>query len=270
MCDVIYIVASWLREEDRIPATAALPKKKWKQKLRQEWQQITGHTVQVRRPRHTLEEAAKLFAALPAADPRLRLLLELAAELRLGQAVRAKRTDLQLGEEGGFRLGRFVVHGNGKKKGEVVDLHPELRATVDKALNHGYLADAEAAYQRGEVEDYLLFPAGRLKEGRALLARCLDQPLGPKSVRSFFAKLEDAAGVTHQPGRACYGLRRQATDLAPEYEQNARVLNRLTGHVRSETREQVYQDRASDAIRARAAVARQSMRRRLYEVAVAG
>ncbi len=90
-----------------------------------------------------------------------------------------------------------------------------------------------------------------------------------RSVQSLFAKLEAAAGVTDPPGRACYGLRRQATDLAPEYEQDARVLNRLTGHVRSETREQVYQDRVSDAIRARAAVARQSMRRRMHEVAAA-
>jgi hypothetical protein len=37
-----------------------------------------------------VDEVAALFAALPAADPRLRLLFELAAELRAGQAVRAR------------------------------------------------------------------------------------------------------------------------------------------------------------------------------------
>lgn len=44
-----------------------------------------------------------------------------------GQAVRGKRSDLILEPVGGFGLGRFVVHGRGKKHGEVVDLHPELR-----------------------------------------------------------------------------------------------------------------------------------------------
>lgn len=36
-------------------------------------------------------------------------------------------------------------------------------------------------------------------------------------------------------GRAFYGLRRQATALAPEFEQDARVLNRLSGHADSNT-----------------------------------
>jgi len=38
-------------------------------------------------------------------------------------------------------------------------------------------------------------------------------------------------------GRAFYGLRRQATDLAPEFATDARVLNRLSGHLDSATRE---------------------------------
>ena len=52
---------------------------------------------QVLRARHAVDEVAALFAALPQADPRLRLLVELAAELRAGQAVRARRTDLTFG-----------------------------------------------------------------------------------------------------------------------------------------------------------------------------
>jgi hypothetical protein len=43
-----------------------------------------------------MDEVAAIFAALTEGDPRLRLLVELAAELRAGQAVRARRTDLQL------------------------------------------------------------------------------------------------------------------------------------------------------------------------------
>jgi hypothetical protein len=35
---------------------------------------------------------------------------------------------------------------------------------------------------------------------------------------------------------------RQATDLAPEFAQDARVLNRISGHTDSATRERIYQD----------------------------
>ncbi|HEX6748760.1 MAG TPA: hypothetical protein VF092_15790 [Longimicrobium sp.] len=263
MCDMLYGVASWLRQEELIPETAALPKRNWKVRLKQEWQALTGVRVEPKRPRHSVDEVALIFAALPAADPRLRLLVELAAELRAGQAVRAKRSDLVLDAVGGFGLGRFIVHGRGKKHGEVVDLHPELRALVDEVLSEGYLSVAEAALRRKEIEDYYLFPAGRLKEGKALLDWVTRQPLGPTAIRDMFRALEKAAGVEHQAGRSFYGLRRQATDLAPEFAQDARVLNRLTGHLDSATRERVYQDPQNEIVRARAAKARREMRQYL-------
>jgi hypothetical protein len=145
MCVTLYAAATWLRGEGLIPDTAALPRPGWKAKLKEEWRVTTGHRVECHQPRHSLDEVAALFAALPQADPRLRLLVELAAELRAGQAVRGRRSDLHLDESGGFGLGRFVVHGAGKKHGEVVDLHPELRALVDEVLSTGYLADPLAA-----------------------------------------------------------------------------------------------------------------------------
>jgi integrase len=79
----------------------------------------------------------------------------------------------------------------------------------------------------------------------------------------MFCEVERLAGVEHQPGRAFYGLRRQATDLAPEFAQDARVLNRLSGHAESSTRERVYQDQQNELVRARAAKARRKMRRHL-------
>jgi hypothetical protein len=45
----------------------------------------------------------------------------------------------------------------------------------------------------------------------------------PREVRATFVDLERIAGVEHRRGRSFYGLRRQATDLAPEFSQDARV-----------------------------------------------
>jgi len=264
MCVVLYAVAAWLRGEGKIPESAALPRPGWKAKLKEEWRVSTGRRVESQQPRHTVDEVAAIFAALTEGDPRLRLLVELAAELRAGQAVRARRTDLQLAG-GGFGLGRFVVHGAGKKHGEVVDLHPELRELVDEVLSTGYLADAEAAYRRGEIEDYFLFPAGRLHRGMARVERATVQPLGPTAIRKMFVAVERIAGVEHVEGRAFYGLRRQATDLAPEFASDARVLNKLSGHLDSATRERIYQEKENQKVRARAAETRRSMRNFLRE-----
>lgn len=265
-CVMLYAIASWLRQEGLIPDSAAIPKARWKVKLREEWRALTGHRVEVQRPRHQVDEVAAIFAALPKADPRLRLLIELAAELRAGQAVRAKRSDLILDEGvGGFGLGRFIVHGAGKKHGETVDLHPELRALVDEVLSTGYLSEAENAYRCGEVADYFLFPTGKLKGGCVPLCRATDKPVSDHSLRVMFRDLEAIAGVEHRRGRAFYGLRRQATDLAPEFAQDAQVLNRISGHSDSATRERIYQDPQNERVRARAAEARRNMRAFLAE-----
>ena len=59
-CVILYAVASWLRQEELIPDTAALPKPRWKAKLREEWRIATGRRVEVRRPRHTVDEVAAI------------------------------------------------------------------------------------------------------------------------------------------------------------------------------------------------------------------
>lgn len=264
-CVVLFAIASWLRQEGLIPDTAALPKPRWKVRLREEWRALTGHRVEVNRPRHDVDEVAAIFAALPEGDPRLRLLIELAAELRAGQAVRARRSDLILEAVGGFGLGRFVVHGNGKKHGEIVDLHPELRTLVDEVLSNGYLSEAETAFQRGEIPDYFLFPGGKLPRGSVPVSRATAGYLSDWTLRGLFKALEVIAGVAHKQGRALYGLRRQATDLAPEFANDAQVLNRISGHADSTTRERIYQDPNNERVRAKAAEARRSMRAFLAE-----
>jgi hypothetical protein len=77
--------------------------------------------------------------------------------------------------------------------------------------------------------------------------------------------LEAIAGVEHKTGRAFYGLRRQATDLAPEFAADARVLNSISGHADSATRERIYQEKENERVRAKAAKARRSMRAFLAE-----
>lgn len=261
-CIGLYTIAGWLRQEQLIPESAALPKRGWKTKLKDEWRALTGRRVEPERPRHSVEEVSRIFAALPQGDPRLRLLIELAAELRVGQAVRAQRSDLILEAVGGYGLGRFVVHGAGKKHGEIVDLHPELRTLVDEILTTCYLADAEAAYQRGEIGEYYLF-RGQAPEKQGSDRSLPGQTVNPKALREMFYRVKKLAGVEHQPGRAFYGLRRQATYLAPEFAQDARVVNRLSGHTESTTPERIYQDPRNERVRARAAEARREMRRHL-------
>jgi hypothetical protein len=141
-----------------------------------------------------------------------------------------------------------------------VELHPELRALVDETLATGYLSDAEIAYRWEEIPDYYLFPAGRLRRGKVRVDLAKAGYLGPTAVRDMFRALEKLAGVEHQPGRSLYGLRRQATDLAPEFAQDARVLNRLSGHLDSATRGRMYQDPMNEVVLARAAKARREMR----------
>lgn len=52
-----------------------------------------------------------------------------------------------------------------------------------------------------------------------------------------------------------------ATDMAPEFAQDARVPNRLSGHSDSSTRERVYQDPLNELVLARAAKVRRDMRK---------
>lgn len=264
--EMMYSIAQWLRDEEMIPRTAAVPRSNWKAKLREEWESVTEVMIEVNRPRFTKVEFARLLAKAHKVRPQLKLLLEVGAELRGGQVRRCRRSDLEL-KGGGFGLGRLHVRGRGRKKGEIVDLHPELRALIDYILTEGYLRDAEAAFRTGEISDYYLFPAGRLRQGRARVDLAATKHVNRRTLNDWFRELERAAGVEHKPGRAFYGLRRYATDLAPEFETDDRVLNRLTGHIDTKTRTTIYQDQQDDEMRARAARARRAMRNHLSEVA---
>jgi hypothetical protein len=144
MVDAIYSVAAWLREH-RIPADAARPPAQWRKSLKEEWAQRTGkRRSRPHRPRHTVEEYRRIFAATtdPRIDPRIRLAIELAAECRTGQVLRCTRrmlvlpgnvpNDFESAPPGS--LGQIEIPGAGKKHGEVVVFTPEQRRAVDDAL----------------------------------------------------------------------------------------------------------------------------------------
>ena len=70
----------------------------------------------------------------------------------------------------------------------------------------------EEAWRRREIEDYPLFPAGRIKGGKA---KRVAEPrvLSRDAARKMSRQLEAVAGVASLKGRAGYGVRRIATTL---------------------------------------------------------
>jgi hypothetical protein len=163
-------------------------------------------------------------------------------------------------------LGWIDVPDNGRKRGETVMFTPEQRRAVDRALT-GFLALYEAAWRKGIMSDYLLFPSAGIR-GRRSNAEC-DEPfeVSPSArhwdrtkARRAFHDLERIAGVKVVKGRGWYGLRRVAADLAEALTPDARVKNALGGWVDSETRMRIYQDHQSKIVRVMAADVRRRMR----------
>jgi hypothetical protein len=274
--DAIYSVAAWLREEHFLPVDVAQPPAQWRKALREEWGQRTGkRRMRPSRPRHTAAEYRGIFATIsdPRVDPRIRLAIELAAECRTGQVLRCTRGMLALPDvapedyesAAPGSLGQIEIHGAGKKHGEVVVLTPEQRRAVDDALA-GYLANYEAAWRAGQIDDYYLFPGSKMRmldaNGRRWTRKLRTgvKPLSRDGARVAFKELEAIAKVDHVEGRGWYGLRRIAADLAESATTDDRVKDRLGGWQDSETRKQIYQDRQTDELRTEAAKVRRELR----------
>lgn len=279
---LVIMVSRWLHVDADLVDGAIMVPKRWRKKLAADWIAITKEKPRpIERPRHTVEEAQKIMGALddPGVDPRIRLVMEVGSEARLGQTRRMLRSSLDLSATGAFGLGRLTVDGSGDKLGVERDLTPSDRSDGDHALAT-YLAPLEKAYRSGSIPDYALCPAGRLRYNIAPSRRRKGSPpsihqVPPEVVRDpvraatpvddrtlndWFLELERIAGVTHVPGRAWYGLRRLGSDIAEDHEADARVLNDLTGHVDSTMRQRVYQERKREKIQARVAHLRHRLR----------
>ncbi len=268
--DALYATAAWLRDEGLLPADTLLPTTKWRSRLKSDWKEIVGESVEPRRPRHTQEEMRRLFENMrrPEVDPRFALAFDVGGEQRLGQVLRCKRSQLDLTpvdvsqisvlEPG--QLGSLKVEGSGQKRASIIFLTSEQRLAVESALS-GYLADYETAFIRGEVDDYPVFPSGRLKAGRAKLSPA-PQALTRDAALKMFRRLEEVAGVSRIKDRGWYGVRRVATDVAEDLVRDERVLNSLTGHRDSTTRRMIYQDHERKEVLVEAAKVRRAIRGR--------
>lgn len=221
----INTAAEWLRDQKKIPRDAALLPKKWRADLLKYWR---GETAKLQgkksdeiddpvphRPRHTLEDMRKVLAAAAKVDPRLYLLLQLAAEYRLGQARTARRSHIHSADR------TFRIFGRGKKGGAVIDLTDGQVAAWDAAIAEGgYLHDLERAWV-DEQKDYYLFPSGKMLGRKAstwTLGRGIDaeKPVSREWIIKNFHAAEDRAEVKKIKGGAAYLLRRQNVDAMNE------------------------------------------------------
>ena len=102
--------------------------------------------------------------------------------------------------------------------------------------------------------DYHLFPGGRLRKA---VAHADGGPCSRMVIGKWFRLAEKLAGVAHQPGRAAYGLRRQAVDGTQELRVSDRAQQIAGGWKDIQTPKTIYADQqpkwamdeASEALR---------------------
>jgi hypothetical protein len=215
----------WLAEEKHIPRGYGLPAPDWKTEMFDDWSRVTGKSVTPpNKPRYSEDEAEKLWGYLPKAPPRLRLAIEIGAELRLGQLVeRTRRSDIL--PHGDHAIGLVQVHGAGKKQGTNVVLTDEQRGAIIDAMTVGYLSTLETLFQERKLSDYVLITGGYFLKGKAQ-AKYAKTPLSARVMRKQWHHFETLAGVPHVPGRGWYGLRRAADD-ARRGESDSTLINAL-------------------------------------------
>jgi hypothetical protein len=254
-----------LYNHDKLTADFKRPPTNWKERLREDWaDKFTGGDVQAlepNRPRYTREELAALAraSASPEVDPRVGLAFELGYEARLGQVGRCMWSDISPLPNNPNEW-KLRVPGKKKKHGPTILLSRQQRSRLVKAMSSGYLVDLEAARVKGRIKDYPLFPAGRLRGGKAPIAP-MPKAMSDRYLHSLFRKLEERAGVEHQDGRAWYGARRKAVDLVAVGTANEDTKNSISGHKDSATRA-IYRSKDSPELLKASRAARLAGRKR--------
>jgi hypothetical protein len=226
--DMLRKLLAWAVEDGELLTAPAMPRQ-WKKRLKSDWEKIArkhGRRLPVVRPGqhdHAIEEVSDFLALLGEADPRLEFVIECFIVSRLGQALRAKWSDLHLnvGPHGAISL-----EDRGQKWGPLVWLTRAQRRVVDRALVT-YLAPYERARRAQLITDYPLCPSGRLNSRKATLRM---SHLSESGLRAMFNRAEKAAGVDHVRGRGWYGLKRLAlNELEDLTKQDYRIHGLLSG-----------------------------------------
>ncbi len=256
-------VVRWLQDEGKIAMEAAQPGRGWRREIASDWKQITGakSDPEVLRPRHTVEEMRKIIEQSRYVDPRAHLLLVLGAELRLGMVARLQRSQVNLLEN------TISIPSSGQKRGVKLYLTPGQGHHLAEDLQDGYLRRLERLYSAGDIDDYHLFPAGRLvrfEAGRLIrfegaggpVAGLWNNDLGHVSrstMQWWFRFAERLAGVPHRRGRGAYGLRRGSVDGAKDRSIDRDALKEFGGWTDTQMPDMVYasQEQAEAGKRAR-------------------
>ena len=266
ICITFQTAAGFLGDEHLSPGTA-MPMPKWQPKFRHDWLKITDQResdLTPGRPRHSPEEAGRIFQVLPEADPRIRLAVDLGVADRLGQLLRCNRTDLSL-DDPIYPSGCLTIPGRGKKSGGTNALTEAQRDRVERDLTEGHLSLLEAAFQAGVISDYTLFPQGRLSKGKFKVTAAAKPPMHKTTLLKLFRDLEALAGVESKPGRGWYGLRRVFADLAEDITSDERALNHISKHRDSKMRRTRYQERERPRITRAASDTIAAVRKRLAD-----
>jgi hypothetical protein len=242
---VLVRIAEWLGEHAS-DSGAVRPKvtnvRKAVEKL---WQKEFKRKAASDQPRHTPEEYAKIISALVdrsvPMDPRLRLALLMNAERRAGQVLHVLRSQVTMKESIPFS---FEIPAKGTKRTpDVCRFDEAAAATLAEAMQIGYLTEFEAAYQAGAIQDYWLFPVGKLAKGRAKFSveKVTGEPWNERSLHDEFKQLELQCGIEPIEGRGHYGLKRAATDISDAIEEDEELKNDFFSHADSKMREAYMQ-----------------------------
>jgi hypothetical protein len=233
----------FLRQNQEIPDTAGKPPEKWKEAMDRKWISLRGELPEVATERFTREEAAAILDALDdeRVEPRLRLAVELGAELRAGQLLRTKRSAVKLEATPYAPHGTVRVDGTKRKPGTTLVLTARQRAVLDQTLST-VLRAYEAEFVAGRMKDYPLFPSKAMCKDGTAKVRIGIKPMTTSGIRKPFRKLvTEIAGVKHRPNCAWYGLRRIFADVINAQSGSAQAKNLVSSHaLESVTRTAVY------------------------------
>ncbi|MES2178505.1 MAG: hypothetical protein V4550_11655 [Gemmatimonadota bacterium] len=268
----LYAVAAFLRTEKKVSKECLLPPKKWRETVYQNWEERTDSTVEVTRLRHSASELVALWKAVydlsSKIDPRIRLAMLLAGELRAGQGLRVSRKSLDLSSSPVAPFGTFIVRGRRGKPGETVVLSEGDRGIIDLMLTEGHLSLYEDMYRRGKLANYPMFPGGKLREGKCN-PRKSHSVMDRRTALEQFHVLETVAGISSKEGRGWYGVRRASVDLAEILSDDDKVKNTLGGWTQhSDTRKRIYLHDEVDRRRSGARDLRVLVRGQTYESGV--